>query len=200
MEYLALGDSYTIGESVELKDSWPHQLVSYLNKNGYSFKEPNIIATTGWTTDELVVEIVKRSVFKKYDLVSLLIGVNNQYRGYSKKQYEQEFEYLVQRALLFADNDPEKVFIVAIPDYGVTPFGQQSNPDKIDRELIWYNNKAKEIADQYEVLFVDIFEVSKQALEDPLLTAEDNLHPSPQMYTLWVEEIIDHLKELKLDK
>lgn len=196
ISYLALGDSYTIGESVPEKDNWPNQLVKKLEVDGYGFQSTRIIATTGWTTDELIAAIDREDLSTQYDLVSLLIGVNNQYREYDIKQYEEEFEFLLQKAILLARNDSRRVFVVGIPDYGVTPFGQKKDPDKIDRDLRKYNSMARDIAKNYNVIFVDIFEVSKMASEDPSLTALDNLHPSSKMYGLWVDEIYPKVKKL----
>jgi lysophospholipase L1-like esterase len=197
--YLALGDSYTIGESVPLQDNWPNQLVSRLASSDKYFKKPKIIATTGWTTDELIEAVDREDMTQNYDLVSLLIGVNNQYREYDLKQYEEEFEFLLQKAILLAENRKERVFVVSIPDYGVTPFGQEKDPDKIEREIRKYNELARAIANDYDILYIDIFGISKLAADRPDLTAKDDLHPSSVMYKLWVDEIIGPLNELLSD-
>ena len=196
--YLALGDSYTIGESVEAEKRWPHQLVSRLEKDGVSFDTPEIIAVTGWTTHELIEGIESSGNRKKYDMVSLLIGVNNQYRGYHIEIYKNEFAELLFTAARFAGNDFSKVFVVSIPDYGVTPFAESKDPEKIAREIDQYNKIAKEICKENNVRFYDITPVSKTAKGKEELTAEDGLHPSGEMYELWVNEmyagVLKHLK------
>jgi lysophospholipase L1-like esterase len=118
---------------------------------------------------------------------------------YPFRQYEQEFEFLLQKAILFAGNRPGRVFVVGIPDYGITPFGKEKDPEKIDRELKRYNAKAKEIAEDYGVLFVDIYDISKKAGDQSNLTAHDKLHPSPEMYKMWVEKILEEIKSLLTD-
>ena len=196
MSYLALGDSYTIGESVEESLRWPVQLSRGLSKEGIEIEDPRIIATTGWTTDELKAAIEEAKITEEYDLVSLLIGVNNQYRGYPFDQYEKEFEELLQMALKFAGNKTNRVFVVSIPDYGVTPFGQKKDPLKIAAELDQYNAKAKELSEDKGIVFINITDISKKALNDSSLVASDQLHPSGKMYTQWVERISPSVKAL----
>lgn len=187
--YLALGDSYTIGELVPLEQSFPHRLASKLNLSGIKMAEPEIIAATGWTTDELIAAIHEKSPQKKYDLVTLLIGVNNQYRGYSKENYRVEFSELLQTALSFADGRKERVVIMSIPDWGVTPFAQKSNRDtaKISAEIDAFNTVNKDEARKAGVTYIDITWVSRKAADDLSLLAEDGLHPSGKMYAEWVE-------------
>jgi lysophospholipase L1-like esterase len=199
LNYLALGDSYTIGEAVDYDKNWPSQLTKRLAQEGIGVAELKVIATTGWTTDELADAIDKEDLQKKYDLVSLLIGVNNQYRNYDIKQYEEEFEFLVQKAILFADGKPARVFVVSIPDYGVTPFGKEKEPQTIDREIRRYNELSQAICEDYNIAFVDIFGISKNAADDPLLITDDDLHPSAEMYSLWVDEILPVVKKLLTD-
>ena len=193
--YLALGDSYTIGESVPVNQRWPVQLADSLKAAGLKVEAPEIIARTGWTTNELAQAIESAELAETYDLVSLLIGVNNQYRGYPFEQYEKEFTELIETALQFAGQDTEKVFVLSIPDYGVTPFGQSRNPEKIAEELDAYNAKAQEICEQYGIAFFDITSISREALNDPELVASDGLHPSGEMYRRWVELIFEEVKE-----
>lgn len=195
-KYLALGDSYTIGESVEEEMRWPVQLSRQLNNAGISVTPPRIIATTGWTTDELTNAINEANITETYDLVSLLIGVNNQYRGYPFATYEKEFSQLLETAIEFADNESNKVFVVSIPDYGVTPFGQKKDPLKIAAELDQYNAKAQEICRNNNVVFINITDISKKALNDSSLVADDGLHPSGTMYTQWVDRIYPEVKRL----
>jgi len=193
--YLALGDSYTIGEAVPESGSFPAQLVRRLEENtGRKNDQLQIIATTGWTTDELLSGISEAKPSDDFDLVSLLIGVNNQYRGYPRNQYSEEFRKLLQLAITFAGGDPERVFVVAIPDYGCTPYGTEKAA-VIDEELRWYNAEARQIAAEYQIPFSDIYAVSKEAAANPALTASDNLHPSAEMYARWVEVIFPIAKE-----
>lgn len=189
--YLALGDSYTIGECVSQEFSFPAQLVGALEKQGYQMDAPKIIATTGWTTDELMAGIEAEKPGSDYDLVSLLIGVNNQYRGYPQEQYLKEFRQLLEKAIGFAGGKSSHVFVVAIPDYGCTPFGKEK-ADQIFEELCWYNETGRSIAAHYGIAFCDIFPVSRLAAKRPELTASDDLHPSAAMYSRWVEIILPH--------
>lgn len=189
IKFLALGDSYTIGESVATDKRWPVQLANRLNEDGFEVKEPKIIATTGWTTAELLEGIEKDNPIENYDLVSLLIGVNNQYRGYEIDIYKTEFRILIEQAIKFAGNKSENVFVVSIPNYGVTPFGQTRGEEKIRTELLEYDRIAKEIANDYGINFVDITPISEKAKSDLELVADDNLHPSGKMYSEWTDKI-----------
>ncbi len=188
--YLAIGDSYTIGESVPEKESFPFQLVEMLRKNGKDFDDPEIIAKTGWTTDELQAAINKHHFKPKYDLVTLLIGVNNQYRGRSVEDYEPEFESLLQQAIAFAGNDTSHVIVVSIPDWGVTPFAADRNRQQIATEIDAYNAANKKIAEKYHVAYADITPGSKDAATDPSLVTTDGLHPSGKEYEKWAAKIL----------
>ena len=190
--YLALGDSYTIGESVTGREAFPFQLVDRLKDNGHVFTDPEIIATTGWTTDELIKAINDKKLNNKYELVTLLIGVNNQYRGYSKENYRVEFKELLQTALDFVDDHKERVFVISIPDWGVTPFAQKSNRNtaKVSGEIDAFNAVNKEEALKAGVAYVDITPGSRNAADDLSLLAADGLHPSGKMYAEWVEKLI----------
>lgn len=190
--YLALGDSYTIGEAIAQDQSFPFQLAAKLNSTGVQMSPPEIIATTGWTTDELIKAIHEKNLQQKYNLVTLLIGVNNQYRGYSIENYRAEFRELLKSALLYADNHKERVFIISIPDWGFTPFAQKSDRDtaKISSEIDAFNAVNKEEALREGVGYVDITPGSRKAAADLSLLAEDGLHPSGKMYAEWVEELI----------
>ncbi len=196
LSYLALGDSYTIGEAVAEKDRWPVQLTKRLNDAGIAVADPKIIATTGWTTDELKAGIEKESLTGTYDLVSLLIGVNNQYRGYPLDEYKTEFEGLLKTAIGFAGGDKDKVFVVSIPDYGVTPFGQGKDPQKIGDEVDEFNAANKAIVARHGIQYFDITPVSKTALGVADLNASDGLHPSGKMYTQWVDIIYPGVKSM----
>ncbi|MEP0367568.1 MAG: SGNH/GDSL hydrolase family protein [Cyclobacteriaceae bacterium] len=194
--YLALGDSYTIGESVAEVDRWPVQLTDTLKRKGIQIETPKIIAKTGWTTDELLSAIEKEELTQTYDMVSLLIGVNNQYRGYPISQQEEEFEVLLKKAIAFVGGDTSRVFVVSIPDYGVTPFGQNGDPEKIAKEIDEYNALNKRIADLYEIQYFDITPISRSAENNPDMIATDGLHPSGLMYSEWVKLIFPWVHDL----
>lgn len=200
LSYLALGDSYTIGESVAENERWPVQLSASLTKSGLEVASPQIIARTGWTTDELKAKIVSEKITKTYDLVSLLIGVNNQYRGRSVEQFRTEFIDLLETALKFAGNKPERVFVVSIPDWGVTPFGGKGQNKTISEQIDLFNQVKKQETEKKGVLFIDITPISRQAITDISLIAEDGLHPSGKMYQQWAEKISPELlKKIKQD-
>lgn len=185
--YLALGDSYTIGEGVPDEGRWPVQLAAALRREGIALAEPRIVATTGWTTDELDAAIDAAEPIGEFGFVSLLIGVNNQYRGRGVDEYREQFTALLRRAIGFADGRRDRVLALSIPDWGVTRFGRDSGRDlvRISRELDAYNAAARDICAEHGVAFVDITAVSRErGLEDAML-ADDGLHPSAAMYAEW---------------
>lgn len=198
LSYLALGDSYTIGESVAESERWPVQLAKKLNEASLTTADPQIIARTGWTTDELKTKIVSEKITKTYDLVSLLIGVNNQYRGRSAEQFRIEFVDLLETSIKFSGNNPAHVFVVSIPDWGVTPFASNRNKAEIAKEIDQFNAVKKEETEKRGILYIDITPISRQASNDKSLIADDGLHPSGKMYKLWVDKITPELlKKLK---
>jgi lysophospholipase L1-like esterase len=194
-KYLALGDSYTIGESVDALLKFPVQLVFRLNHEGIE-ADPKIIAKTGWTTDELLDGIEKAAPSNDFDLVTLLIGVNNQYRGRDIENYRLEFEVLLKKAVEFAKGDKRRVIVLSIPDYGVTPFGKKKGQERITREIDIFNSANKEISERAGVKYIDITEISRKAPTDRYLIAEDGLHPSGDMYDLWVDEMMPLVLEI----
>ncbi len=194
LTYLALGDSYTIGESVAENQRWPVQLAARLSSENFSFKAPQIIAKTGWTTDELNKGIDQAEPKGPYDLVSLSIGVNNQFRGRSAQEFESEFQALVNRAIGFAGNNKDRVLVLSIPDYGVTPFGANRNPVKIAKEIDDFNAIKKKICEQEGIAYFDITALSRKAANDNSLIASDGLHPSGKMYREWVDLIVADVK------
>ncbi len=187
--FLALGDSYTIGEAVPENECWPMQLVEMLNNVGKVFIKPQIIATTGWTSDELIEAIKTENPQGPFDLVSLLIGVNNQYRGYSKEVYAKEFEDLLNQAIDFAGGIAIHVVVVSIPDWGATPFAKDRNIGEIAKEIDEYNTINREISLLKGVHYVDITLGSRLSLSDYSLVTTDELHPSGKEYRKWTEEI-----------
>jgi lysophospholipase L1-like esterase len=188
VKYLALGDSYTICESVQENERWPNQLAALLSKSNNKDIKTSIIATTGWRTDNLKNAINIAKLKDEYDLVSLLIGVNNQYQGKSIEQYATEFEELLNTSIHLAKGNKQNVFVVSIPDYGYTPFGQK-NQVKISGEIDQFNEINKKISDQYHVQYFNITDISRMGINDASLVASDGLHPSGKMYALWVERI-----------
>ncbi|HVT05159.1 MAG TPA: SGNH/GDSL hydrolase family protein [Thermoanaerobaculia bacterium] len=188
--FLALGDSYTIGESVDPVDRWPVQVAAALRAKGLRLEEPEIIARTGWTTDELDKAISAAEPRGTWDLVTLLIGVNNQYRGRGLEEYQNQFRGLLNRAIHFAGGVPSRVVIVSIPDWGATPFAAGRDSGKIAREIDAFNNIARGEAMKVGARFVDITPISRRASTEPALVAHDKLHPSGEMYRAWVLLII----------
>jgi lysophospholipase L1-like esterase len=196
--YLALGDSYTIGEGVPVYENFPYQTVQRLRKAGYPVYAAEIVAKTGWTTDELQAGIDNSSFLNTYDVVSLLIGVNNQYRGRSLQEYTIQFESLLQQAIRFAGNRAGHVFVVSIPDWGVTPFAGNSgkNAATIAHEIDAFNAVNKSLAEKYGVQYIDITPGTRLAANDTGLLAADQLHPSGKEYALWAEKLATRMQKL----
>lgn len=192
-QYLALGDSYTIGESVAEAERWPNQLVDSLRKKGHHIAKPRIIATTGWRTDNLKNAMNIAQLKPTYDLVSLLIGVNNQYQGKSTEQYAIEFEELLTTAIHLAKGKSQNVFVVSIPDYGYTPFGKPRQ-ETITKAIDQFNEINARIAYKHKVQYFNITDISREGLKQPDLVASDGLHPSGKMYAQWVALIARDLE------
>lgn len=194
--YLALGDSYTIGESVAENERWPVRLATQLTAKGIVFEDPKIIAKTGWRTDELKNAIIEDfTLADSYDMVSLLIGVNNQYQGKPVERYEDEFEKLLIKAIELAGGNARHVFVVSIPDYGKTPFGL-AKEEEIEKEINLFNRINRRISRKYKVKYFNITPISRKAKKDPELVAGDKLHPSGKMYSAWVDLMIDDVIKL----
>ncbi|MFQ5399724.1 MAG: SGNH/GDSL hydrolase family protein [Anaerolineae bacterium] len=187
MRFLALGDSYTIGESVPESARWPVQLVDLLRREGIGVAELQIIAQTGWTTAELSAGIDAAVPHGVFDLVSLLIGVNNQYRGLSQAEYRTEFKALLQRAIGFAGGEPSRVMVLSIPDWGVTPFAADRDRAAIARDIDAFNKINHLTSERVGAGYVDVTPVSRQAAGDAMMVADDGLHPSGGMYAQWAE-------------
>ena len=202
ISYLALGDSYSIGEGVTDEARWPMQLARALRADGIAIADPRIIAKTGWSTDELAVAMDAVEPLGTWDVVSLLIGVNDQYRGYAVNDYRASFTALLHRAIALADAHPRQVFVLSIPDWGVTPFAQASGRDlhQIADELDAYNAAAREICGAHGVAFVDITHVSRELGAQPDMLVEDGLHPSAAMYAAWVQLAVPVAQELLTEK
>jgi lysophospholipase L1-like esterase len=184
--YLALGDSYTIGQSVIEKDRYPVQTAGLLNNAGFKFKPPEIIATTGWTTVNLASGINSHHFADSvYDIVTLLIGVNDQYQGSTLSEYEQQFIKLVQQSIVLAGGKPTHVIILSIPDYSVTPFASSSNKTLIASEIDSFNVINKQISGSYHTNYINVTGESRKAANDPSLIASDGLHFSGKEYAIW---------------
>ncbi len=188
--YLALGDSYTIGQSVEAAENFPNQLVTGLQAKGIKVNAPEIRAVTGWTTGDLIASLrTSAPALPRYDLVTLLIGVNNQFQGRTMTEYQIEFRFLLNEAITFA-GDKKRVLVVSIPDYSVTPFVAGQETTEISKEVAQYNALQKKIAAEAGVQFINITPISKQGKKDDSLQAEDGLHPSGKQYEKWVNLLI----------
>jgi lysophospholipase L1-like esterase len=190
LRFLALGDSYTIGESVSEAERWPVLLVEALMGQGFSFDPPEIIARTGWTTGELSSGIDAAELRPPYQLVTLMIGVNNQYRGYSKEEYRQEFAQLLTRAVAFAGGDPGRVLVASIPDWSVTPYAGSFDRERVSNEIDAFNDVNRQEAERLGARYVDVTPLSRRAATEPDLIAMDGLHPSGKMYSTWITVIL----------
>lgn len=195
--YLALGDSYTIGEGVAQEGRWPVQLATRLRVDGVSIDDPEIIATTGWTTDELSAAMDTATFSPPYALVTLLIGVNNQYRGRSLANYREEFAALLSRAIALAGERADHVVVVSIPDWGVTGFARAHGRDahRVGIEIDAFNATAREIAHDRGVAFVDVTRISRDAGDAPDALVDDRLHPSAAQYARWTDAILSSARE-----
>jgi lysophospholipase L1-like esterase len=186
LRFLALGDSYTIGERVDATQRWPVQLAAAMRSAGINIAEPVIIARTGWTTADLSGGIDRADPQGPFDLVGLLIGVNNQYQGRTEEEYRQQFADLLSRAIAFAGGRPGRVIVVSIPDWGVTPFAHESgaDPAAVGAAIDRFNAINKELTDKAGAAYVDITPITRDRRD---LVADDGLHPSGEMYAKWVE-------------
>ena len=191
--YLALGDSYTIGQSVLEIERFPNQAVLSLRAQNLAINNPRIVATTGWTTKNLIDALNSDPPATSYSVVSLLIGVNNQYQGKSIEEYKTEFAFLLNRAIQYASGKPTHVFVLSIPDYSVTAFAQNLDTAKIAKEIDLFNAVNKNISQQLGVNYLDITPISRKAKDDPSLIAKDGLHPSAKQYALWIDLLVPEI-------
>ncbi len=192
--FLALGDSYTIGESVDEKDRWSVQLIS-LMKNEFNITKHEIIARTGWTTAELIDVVEAKKLNEQYDMVSLLIGVNNQYRGQSLDTYRVEFRQLLNISTKLSKNNPKKVIVLSVPDWGKTPFAQGKERDNIATEIDAFNLVAKEECTKMNIIFIDITEITRKNIDSSMF-ASDGLHYSGEMHRLWANQALQISKNI----
>lgn len=195
LRHLALGDSYTIGESVPESERWPNQLASQLAAEGLS-TDVTLIARTGWTVNELWQGIQVNPPEGAYDLVTLLIGVNDQYRGHPSAGYRDDFRFMLNIAVEYAGGDPDRVIVLSIPDWGLTPFAYGRNTQTIASEIDEFNSINREEAEKAGVHYVDITPISRTVTADSDLIAADGLHPSGKMYARWVELVLPIARDI----
>ncbi|TMU50798.1 SGNH/GDSL hydrolase family protein [Flagellimonas algicola] len=195
--FLALGDSYTEGTSELRVNSWPFQLSSQLRKKKIPIKDPKVIALVGWTTSDLLEAVASENPKPNYDLVSLCIGVNNQFRGQSFEKFQQEFSELLEKSIRLAKGNPKNVIVLSIPDYSVTPYARFKDTPKIVKELEAYNRYIEKEANARNTSFIEITKISRNARVNPDMLTQDSLHPSKKMYKAWVKKIS---KEFKFQK
>ncbi len=193
IKFLALGDSYTIGQGINPSENWPSQLKDSLELLNCEVESLNIIARTGWTTSDLLGALVNEPRIQ-YDLVSLLIGVNNQFQSLPVETFKSELNELIELAEIFG-NGLENVFVVSIPDYGVTPFGA-SNAENIARGIDCYNGILENVCDSLSIPFIDVTTISRTLSDTPDALAPDRLHPSAFQYALWVEQILPSVLDI----
>ncbi|GAC1423706.1 MAG: SGNH/GDSL hydrolase family protein [Flavisolibacter sp.] len=195
-KYLALGDSYTIGQGVGEQDRYSFLSVSLLKKEGIDLSYPEYIATTGWTTADLQSAIQSKHLSPTYSLVTLLIGVNDQYQGIDTAVYRKRFSKLLQQSLNLAGNDKRKVIVLSIPDYSATPFVDPERKEKVRKEIDLYNIINKEITLSNDIAYVDITPLSREAATDASLLATDHLHYSKKEYQKWANLLVPFIKKL----
>jgi lysophospholipase L1-like esterase len=189
IRYLALGDSYTIGEGIPSPDRWPNQLAKSLQAEGIQ-TDLTIIARTGWTVDELWQGVQANQPEGTYDLVTLLIGVNDQYRGYPSDGYRADFRFMLGKAIEYAGGNPDNVVVLSIPDWGITPFAATRDAERISQQIDEFNAINLEEANNTGAHYVDVTKISRMAVQDLHLITGDRLHPSEKMYALWVEKVL----------
>ncbi|MEO6730137.1 MAG: GDSL-type esterase/lipase family protein [Ferruginibacter sp.] len=194
--YLALGDSYTIGEQVSLAQSFPYQTIQLLRKAGFNFYAPEIIAATGWTTEDLKAAIDENVLLSSYNFVSLIIGVNNQYRGRSADEFRLHFRVLMELAIERAGGNANNVIVLSIPDWGVTPFAIDKSPEKIRDEIDVYNFICQTEAEHFQTHFIDITTSQRHDADKKDFLAADLLHPSKKEYAKWAELLAKSMMEI----
>ena len=188
--FLALGDSYTVGEGVSYEESWPSQFVDYAMERGIDFKNPELIAQTGWKTYDLLNAIKSSNLSVKYDFISLLIGVNNQFNSRPLSEFEDDLNEILTE-INYLKKGNSKVIVISIPDWGYSPYGSNYDRERISDEIDQFNNILKKFSEQNNLNFVDVTQISRLAIKEPNLIAKDNLHPSELMYSEWVKKIYE---------
>ena len=194
--YLALGDSYTVGEGVAVAESFPYQTIQLLKKEGHRCNDPEIFATTGWTSSDLRTGIKKNYFQPSYYFVSLLIGVNDQYQGKPLNEYAENFERLLGMAVRFTEGKPAHVFVLSIPDWSVTPFAADRDKTMIAQQIDAFNAVSETIARRHNVTFINITDISRDAAGNAHMPAPDRLHPSGVAYALWAERLAGEMQKV----
>ena len=189
MKLLCLGDSYTIGEGVPEDQNWPHQLQRALITQGQSVQKPVVIARTGWSGAELEKAVEEAALTETFDLVTLLIGVNDQYRGYTTDSFVPTYKRLLHRALQFADGKGDRVIAVSIPDWGVTPFAKDRDREQVSRDIDAFNHVEEQTCRNGQIKWIDITPLTRQLSSQPEMLVADKLHPSGLQYSKWVEKM-----------
>ena len=198
-KFLALGDSYTIGQSVEVNQRWPVQFLKELKSSVNAIDTLQIIARTGWRVDELKEAMNSSNLEPPYGLVSLLIGVNNQYQGQNANDFRPEFIEILEKSIKLVNDRKERLFVVSIPDWGASPYGFGFDRAKVSKEINDFNSVVKEESEKRGLRYFDITAISRRALIDRTLIASDGLHPSGKMYKLWVDKIIPEISKINFD-
>lgn len=196
IRYLALGDSYTIGQSVNEEDRFPVQLSRRMRDNGFPLSDPKIIAVTGWTSSDLLMAVNQAGLSNDYDLITLCIGVNNQYQGWPIEPYKADLTKILQKCLSLTNNRNTRIVVLSIPDYSVTPFARYSDTMSISRDIDRFNQAYRQVAEQFSVPFINITDISRLARDRPEYIASDGLHFSGKMYALWLDPLCDALRNL----
>lgn len=195
LRFLALGDSYTVGEGIFPEESWPYLLAQRLTSSGFPCSPPDIIAKSGWSSDELLAAIEAANPQGPYDIVTIMIGVNNQYRGRHRDTILDDLHKLVALAVALAEGKLERVYVISIPDWGCSPFGQTKNPRLIRRQIDGYNQFIRVNTRHRISAYIDVTKLSRLAKRVPELNAADHLHPSGAMHHLWMERIATSILE-----
>jgi lysophospholipase L1-like esterase len=195
VRFLALGDSYTIGQGVSEDERWPIQLAARLDEQGIE-TQVMIVARTGWTIENLLFNLAIEPPEGTYDFVLLLIGVNNQFRGGEPEGYRIRFKELLELAIRFAGDKPQNVIVLSIPDWEVTPYAERMPPRSLEFDIDDFNAVNLQEAQSYDARYVDITPISRRVTKDKELVAPDGLHPSGAMYALWVEELLPQVLEI----
>jgi lysophospholipase L1-like esterase len=193
--YLALGDSYTIGESVPLHESYPYQTVQILRKAGLHFNAPEVVAKTGWASNELAEHILHTKLLEQYDFATLLIGVNNQYRGFPAEEFETDLGFLLKKAKHLTGGHDKRVILLSIPDWGVTPYASNRDGHLITAEIDRFNEVCAKAAAQSKVQYIDITGDSRKAKHDTSLLANDQLHYSGKEHAVWAGKVAGIIKQ-----
>ena len=198
-KFLALGDSYTIGQSVEVNERWPVQFLKELKATTNVIDTLQIIAKTGWRVDQLKEAMNSSDLEPPYGIVSLLIGVNNQYQGQNANDFRPEFIEILEKSLKLVENRTERLFVISIPDWGASPYGFGFDRAKVSKEINEFNSVVKEESEKRGLRYFDITTISRRALIDRTLIASDGLHPSGKMYKLWVDKMIPIISKINFD-